>query len=80
MNMEPRHFFLSHRGEPWREVTREEYIAAEHGAGFHPWKHGEVATAAFSGKHGTIQGTTRYGDSEPLPPLVRFALPKEECS
>jgi hypothetical protein len=63
---EPRQFWLSRGGEPWREVTKTEYMQAEAEAGFHPKERGEIATAAFGHSRLELKGTT-----------IR---PRDECS
>lgn len=49
-------FWLKRPDEPWVEITRDEYLAAERGAGFNA-PDGILATAQFHGISG-IRGTT----------------------
>lgn len=52
-------YYLSVAGSDYQEVTQEQFIRAEEGAGFHPKKGcGPVATAGFSGN--SISGKIEY--------------------
>lgn len=59
------HYWIKQDTEPWREVSREEFICAEREAGFVPKAGcGPVATAGFgmSGPDGSISGKIEYDD------------------
>lgn len=64
-------YFLSHSLFGEREVTKDQYIAAERMAGFHPksGKSDDLATGGFSS--GDISGSVRYLADEPSA-LVRI--------
>jgi hypothetical protein len=64
--MEQRYYL---RTREWTEVTKEEFMAAENSAGFHPMVHGELATGGF--QTGKIQGCVR-GPGEESPNAVPY--------
>lgn len=59
-----RYFLRLGVSEPEREVTRQEYVAAERAAGFYPKPGlGPEATGAFW--HGQVEGRIEYDWSQP---------------
>lgn len=60
INFEPTHYYLHHAAFGMKEVTREEYIAAERQAGFYPKSNNpnDIATSGF-GSNG-MTGRTSY--------------------
>lgn len=58
--MNARYFLRGSWSQEWSEVTKEEYVKAERGAGFRPkgFDMGQAATAGFgssSGVHGKVE-------------------------
>lgn len=70
--MKAQHYLKLGAG-PWREVTEQEYVAAERSAGFHPKSslpQDKPATSSFS-KAGVVEGKTRYNLSGIINPVMR---------
>lgn len=56
-------FFLSHPAFGEKEVTRQEFIAAERAAGFYSRTGSDLATGGFS-SHGGVSGSVKYIKTE----------------
>lgn len=68
------HYYVKRNGEPWREVSKLEFIAAERDAGFIPKAGcGPIATAGFgrSGPDGSIDGKIEYDSPEDMLEEIR---------
>jgi hypothetical protein len=61
MSLEPTRYWLRISGLPWQEASRDQFVAAEHRAGFYPNPGcGPVATGGFGS--GPIEGRVTYGE------------------
>lgn len=66
-------YYVTRRGEPEKEVTREEYLSAERTAGFHSTVPGEEATLSFGSSAG-LEGRVEYVES-PTPSKAVIDFP-----
>lgn len=69
-------YFLSMVEGFWTEVSKEEFMAAERAADFHPKFPGEPATSGFS--NGSSRGTTTYDGKDPGRGVVTLTLAQRE--
>lgn len=60
------HYWLrSSSDEPWREVSKEDFVKAERAAQFGRWDDPEPATGGFSSSRTPVRGTTTIGEDPP---------------